>query len=141
MRIYNVAQLMCAFRQYNTNYFNGVLPMPRIEIIHSFKYFGYFYSDICNNTTVNPVIQISDNWEYEEYQLKDIMVHEMIHYYLAYVGKDITGSHGYEFYRMSNDFNMKYGLYITERINMDEYKRRKGTSTFMYILTKLFCLW
>jgi len=138
MKIYNVAQLRCMFRQYNDDYFDGMLPMPEIEIIHSFKYFGYFYSDIYNNTTVNPVIQISDSWDYEEYQLRNIMVHEMIHYYLAYVGRDTVGSHGNEFCRMSTELNRRYGLNITERINTDEYSRREGTSTFMYLLSKLF---
>ena len=138
MIIYNTAQLECMFRQYNKDYFDGTLPIPKFEIIDSFKYFGYFYSSIFNNTTTNPLIQISGNWEYKDHQFRSIFVHEMIHYYLAYTGKDIESGHGVEFKRMAHEFNRKYGLNITETINYNEYTRRKGTSKIKYWLSQLF---
>jgi predicted SprT family Zn-dependent metalloprotease len=81
---------------------------------------------------------MSGNWEYEEYQFRDILVHEMIHYYLAYTGKDIIGTHGREFQMMSYSLNHKYGLNITELICYDEYTRRKGTSLLKYLIARLF---
>ena len=138
MRIYGVAHLRCAFRDYNKRYFDGVLPEPDFEITDSFKFFGYFHSNIYNNTTVDPVIQISGNWEYTENQFRDILVHEMIHYYLAYTGKDIVGSHGAEFQRMSRVLNLNHGLHITPTIDYDGYTRRKGTSLLKYWLARLF---
>lgn len=138
MIIYNTAHLRCAFRDYNNCYFGGVLPMPEFEITDSFKFFGYFHSNIYNNTTVNPLIQISGNWEYSESQFRDILVHEMIHYYLAYTGRDIVGSHGTEFMNMAHRLNHDYGLNITETINYDEYTRREGTSKLKYWLSQLF---
>ena len=138
MIIYNIAHLRCAFRDYNNCYFGGVLPMPEFEITDSFKFFGYFHSNIYNNTTVNPLIQISGNWEYSESQFRDILVHEMIHYYLAYTGRDIVGSHGTEFMNMAYRLNHDYGLNITETINYDEYTRREGTSKLKYWLSQLF---
>lgn len=138
MRIYGVAHLRCAFRDYNKRYFDGVLPEPDFEITDSFKFFGYFHSNIYNNTTVDPLIQISGNWEYTENQFRDILVHEMIHYYLAYTGRDIVGSHGTEFERMSRALNLNHGLHITPTIDYDGYTRRKGTSFFRYWLARLF---
>ena len=138
MSIYNTAQLRCIFREFNEQFFDNCLPMPDFEIMHSFKFFGYFSTDICNNTTVNPVIKISDNYEYTELQLRDVFVHEMIHYYLAYTGRDIVCSHGYEFISMADRFNRIYGTNITETININEYERREGTSWFKYMLCKLF---
>ena len=131
-------QLRCAFRDYNDIYFNSILPMPRFEVIHSFRYFGYFESDIYNNTTLNPVIRISDQYKYTESQFRDILVHEMIHYYLAYIGKDIKARHGKEFNRYAEMLNRDYKLNITKRINMDEYIRREGTSWLRYTLAKIF---
>ena len=131
-------QLRCMFHDYNDEYFDGCLPMPELEVIHSFRYFGYFKSDICDNTTVNPVIQISDQYEYSSEQLRDIFVHEMIHYYLAYMGIDVKANHGKEFHKMARKFNRDYKMNITETINMDEYTRRKGTSWLRYSLAKLF---
>jgi hypothetical protein len=139
MKIYNVEQLKCMFRQYNADYFGGILPMPDFEVIHSFHYFGFFHTNIDNGTTFNPLIQISDSWEYEEYQARDIMVHEMIHYYLAYTGKDLRVTHGAEFHRMASELNSKYFLRVTEIINVSEYKKKKGTSKIKCILSKLFC--
>lgn len=112
--------------------------MPKFEIIDSFKYFGYFYSSIFNNTTVNPLIQISGNWEYKEYQFRDIFVHEMIHYYLAYTGRDVIGGHGAEFQKMAYQFNCKYGLNVTATIDYAGYTRKKGTSKIRYWLSQLF---
>lgn len=138
MIVYSVAHLRCAFRDYNKRYFDGILPVPAFEITDSFKFFGYFYSNIFNNTTVDPVIRISGNWEYTENQFRDILVHEMIHYYLAYTGKDIVGSHGAEFQRMSRALNLNHGLHITETIDYDGYTRRKGTSLLKYWIARLF---
>ena len=112
--------------------------MPEFEITDSFKFFGYFHSNIYNNTTVNPLIQISGNWEYSESQFRDILVHEMIHYYLAYTGRDLVGSHGGEFMTLAYKLNREHGLNITETINYDEYTRREGTSKLRYWLSQLF---
>lgn len=138
MIIYGAAHLACAFRQYNKEYFGGMLPVPDFEVTDSFKYFGYFRSDILDNTTINPLIQISGNWEYTENQFRDILVHEIIHYYLAYIGKDTAGSHGIEFKSLAHELNHKYGLNITETICYNEFTRKKGTSILMYWLALLF---
>ena len=138
IEITSEAQLKSLFRTFNDEYFDGVLPMPDFEIMKSFRYFGYFMSDIEDDTTVNPVIKISDQYVYTESQLRDVFVHEMIHYYLAYMGIDVKGSHSKEFYKMVDKFNRKYKMHITETINMNEYVRREGTSWLKYTLAKLF---
>ena len=131
-------QVACMFCNYNEAYFDNCLPEPEFELIHSFRYFGYFRSDIEDDTTVNPTIQISDQYDYTEKQFRNILIHEMIHYYLAYTGIDTDGSHGNEFNKMARKFNKEYGMNITETINMNEYKRLKGTSAIKYALAKLF---
>ena len=128
INVISEAQLRSLFRTFNDEYFDGVLPMPDFEITKSFRYFGYFMSDIEDNTTVNPLIKISGQYEYTESQLRDVFVHEMIHYYLAYMGIDVKGSHSRDLYKM----------HITETINMNEYTRREGTSWLGYTLAKLF---
>ena len=76
------AQIRCLFRQYNANYFGGILPMPYVKIRHSVNTLGYFsyMPDEVYGTT--ETIEISDFYAYTENQLRDIVVHEMIHYYL-----------------------------------------------------------
>ena len=133
------AQLRCIFRDYNDIYFDSQLPLPNFKVIHSFKYFGYFKSDVCyDGRLIDPTIEISDCYEYSSEQLRDIMVHEMIHYFLAYTGRDVKGSHGSEFHSVASRLNEQYKLNITARINEDEYTRRKGSNIFKYALSKLF---
>ena len=138
MSIYGTPHLRYLFNQFNKDYFGDCLPVPNFEVIHSFKYLGYFHTEIWDGTTINPIIQISDNYEYTDHQIRDVFVHEMIHYYLAYTGIDIQCTHGVEFLKKANELNRKYGLNITELIDISHYKRRKGTSWFKYILAKIF---
>lgn len=127
------------FHDCNQKYFGGVLPFPELKIRHSYKILGYFSCEYDKNGEMfNQCIEISDNYDYFEYQFKDILIHEMIHYYLAYVGLDVNCEHGTEFLNMANDFNIRYNMNITPTINMNEYTLKKGKSIFMYKLSTLF---
>jgi predicted SprT family Zn-dependent metalloprotease len=131
-------QIRYMFRNYNEKYFDNILPMPDIEITSSFKYFGLFTSEIENDTTVNPLIQISGQYDYKPAQIRDILIHEMIHYYLTYNGVEIDELHGKEFHRLAKMFNKQYGMHITATIDESKYKRRKGSSWLKYQFSKLF---
>lgn len=81
------SQIRCLFRQYNEDYFGSLLPMPFFKIRHSVNTLGYFsyMPDEVFGTT--ETLEISDFYEYTPNQLRDIIVHEMIHYYLYYIGR------------------------------------------------------
>jgi predicted SprT family Zn-dependent metalloprotease len=85
----------------------------------------------------NCVLEISKRYNYTESQLRDIMVHEMIHYYLAYTGKDIKMKHGKEFEKMANHLNKKYGLNITATIDTNLYDK-KPSFTLGYLVSCIF---
>ena len=138
MVILSESRLKCLFIDYNEEYFEGSLPMPEIVIFHSSKYFGYFKCDFCNGEVVNPVIKISDKYHYKPNQLRDILVHEMVHYYLAYFGIDIKAKHGIELNNMARELNRTYGMHITETIDDREYKKNKKAGVFNRIMSKLF---
>jgi predicted SprT family Zn-dependent metalloprotease len=86
----------------------------------------------------NQTIEISDNYDYTESQLRDILVHEMIHYYLAYKGIDPQCNHGREFNKMADNFNRTYGMNITSTIDLTPYKIKNGNSKLMFTLSTLF---
>jgi len=131
--------LLAAFHCNNEKYFNSTLPIPKFKISHSYKTLGYFHCSIDDNGEIyNEVIEVSDCYDYTESQFRDIMIHEMIHYYLLYVGLDTECSHGKEFRKMANEFNTKYGFNITKTIDLDNYKLREGKSNFMFKLCTLF---
>ncbi len=66
------------------------------------------------------------------------MVHEMIHYYLAYFGIDKRCKHGKDFKRMAKQLNEAHGLHITTIVDIAQYKRRKGTPGLSYWFAKNF---
>jgi predicted SprT family Zn-dependent metalloprotease len=65
------------------------------------------------------------------------MVHEMIHYYLAYTGKDVKMKHGEEFKKMASKLNHKYGLNITTTIDSTPYEK-KPSFTLGYLISSIF---
>lgn len=137
--VVNELNILSFFHIYNEKYFNGVLPIPTLRIMHSYRTLGYFHCEIDNDGYIlNPTIYISDNYEYTESQLKNIIVHEMIHYFLAYCGKDMKCHHGKEFRKMSQKLNSKYGLNITSTIDLTPFSIRNGKSNFMFKLCTLF---
>lgn len=127
------------FFTYNDEYFGGVLPFPKIKVKHSFRVLGYFSCEYDEDDEMfNQTIEISDNYDYTDEQFRDILVHEMIHYYLAYMGIDPQCNHGSEFRKMASEFNSKYGMNITSEIDLTPYSIREGKSKLMYTLSTLF---
>jgi len=131
--------ILAGFQYFNHKYFNDELPIPIIAVSHSYRTLGYFHCDfdIWGNIT-NPTIEISDNYDYLESQFDDILIHEMIHYYLVFNGKDKKCHHGKEFNKMAKEFNANYGTNITPTIDLTTYKIKEGNSNLMFKLCTLF---
>ena len=131
--------LLASFHCNNEKYFNGVLPIPKLKISHSYRTLGYFHCDVDEDGNIfNETIEVSDNYDYTESQFRDIMIHEMIHYYLLYMGLDNKCTHGKEFKKMCNEFNSKYGMNLSVRIDLSNYTIKKGKSNFIFKLCTLF---
>ena len=65
-------------------------------------------------------ILMSDYFDFPEDIFKNIMAHEMIHFYLLLNGKDNKASHGSDFKAMAQALNQKYGLNITTTYDASE---------------------
>lgn len=77
---------------------------------------------------VNTLLEISDRYEYTEAQLKDIIVHEMLHYYLDYTHQNEPQEHGKRWKQMALFFNEKFGTNIQIRTDtscIKEVKKQK----------------
>ena len=116
------------FRKFNEKYFNKELPLPKITLLHSYRYLGYFLCDkvIGRRRLKHQEIQISDYYDWDEKELDNIIIHEMIHYYLAYKHIDNDLTHGKAFQEMANKFNKEYGFNIKEKIDTTKFKRQKN---------------
>ena len=131
------SQIRCLFRQFNKDYFGNILPIPHIKIRHSDNTLGYFsyMPDKMFGTT--ETLEISDFYAYTSNQLRDIVVHEMIHYYLYYIGEDIRLKHGKSFMRMARQLNQSYGLHVTPTIDLMRIIPRPHASNLKRLLFKI----
>lgn len=132
-----ISQLRYFFREYNKKYFNGILPMPFFEIIHTHKIFGRFECYTNRHSCTEPVIKMSDGFEYTDEQLRDVLVHEMIHFYLAYTGKDRKVTHGKKFKQMMNEMNETYNLNIMIEYNGNDFYKFEIDNPFKKTIKKL----
>jgi predicted SprT family Zn-dependent metalloprotease len=131
--------ILAGFQVFNEKYFNGELPIPTVVIRHSYRTLGYFHCELDNlGNIINPIIEMTDNYDYTESQFRDILVHEMIHYYLVHNKKDMKCKHGKVFKKMANEFNSKYGMNITPTIDIEPYNIKEGNSNFFFKLCTLF---
>ena len=131
------SQIRCLFRQFNQDYFGNLLPMPYIKIRHSVNtlgYFSYMQNEMFGTTET---LEISDFYEYTSNQLRDIVVHEMIHYYLYYIGEDVRLKHGKSFMRMARQLNQSYGLHVTPTIDLTRMKPRPDAPYLKRLLFKI----
>ena len=129
--------LLAKFTEYNNKYFSGMLPIPMFDLMHGCQtlvYFSYQYDEYNN---ANEMIQMSDFYDYTESQFRNVMVHEMIHYYLFYTGEDVGVHHGKAFNREAKRFNKAYGMNISEYVDISNMKPRKGASLLSRLWFKI----
>ena len=128
------------FEEYNNLYFNGELPLPRFGLLKSYMTCGYFSCKkiIGKRKLRGQRIDISCYYDWEEEGLRDILVHEMIHYYLAYKHIDNELTHGDAFINMANNFNEIYGMNIGKKANAGNFKKLKNAPRFSWFLTQIF---
>ena len=128
------------FKEYDRLYFNRELPMPRIQLLKSFRTLGYFSCNkiIGRRRLKGQRLEISCYYDWQEDALRDVIVHEMIHYYLAYKHIDNNISHGEEFQKMAQEMNDKYGLNVTVKVDTTNFKRTPSAPKLGYYLSWFF---
>lgn len=138
----NLLNMRLTFDECNIKFFDGKLPIPMFDLLHSFRTCGYFrceYEHVWFSKRLYIFcILMTDYYDFTPKQFEDILVHEMIHYYLAYFGLDKSCSHGRKFKQMAKQLNQTYGLNITKSLDISQYKRREGTPTISYWLAQWF---
>lgn len=126
------------FSECNKKYFNHELKTPRFGVLHSFNTcakFGY------RKGTKNPklaTISISDYYDYNEDEFESLMVHEMIHYYLAFTGKDTKVTHGTKFMEMAERLNNEYGLKVDKKVDASKFKRTENAPKYKGLMKFFF---
>ena len=114
------------FCECNEEYFDCELPIPELAQLHGPRTFGYFEytkGGWFDKGVYSPIISMTDYYDFTPRQFRDIMVHEMIHFYLALNGKDRICHHGKQFKAMARQLNKTYRLHITPTLDISQYKK------------------
>ena len=105
------------FRQFNGECFGGELPMPPIVLSkartrlgtmacrRTWRWGKWVYTDF--------VIRISVYYDCPEREFQQTLLHEMIHYYIAYHQITDTSPHGKLFHELMSRINRDHGWHIT----------------------------
>lgn len=99
------------FCYYNKTYFNN-LPIPQIVLSRSKNMAGVMRT---SSSRFNKKYEIGMSVLYDmtERQAQNILLHEMIHYFIAYNGIKDSSPHGKVFHKYMNELNDKYGWEIS----------------------------
>ena len=115
------------FWECNRLYFNHKLPTPKFDVMHTYRKLGKFAYRWGEKKKPFKkrfmVILMSDYFDFDEETFRNIMVHEMIHYYLAWNRIKTKKDHGKEFMEIAQDLNVKYGLNVTKTLDASSFQR------------------
>lgn len=105
------------FEEFNRLMFDGKLPRLPIELSDAKTFLG-----ICvykkRRTLLDKTVcydfklRINTRIDLDEAEVEDIIIHEMIHYYIGYHGIVDTSAHGRVFRQMMQEINERFGRHI-----------------------------
>ena len=106
------------FDLYNRQMFGGTLPVPPIHLTNARTYMGQM---VCKKRVglfgkkhfSDFALRFSRRFDFSEAELQDTLIHEMIHYYIAYNQLQDTSSHGAVFRQMMDDINARFSRHLT----------------------------
>lgn len=128
------SKLRKLYLEYNSKYFDSCLTMPKISTYTGVNSMGIF-SVKKWKTKIEQEISIARNFKLTEEELRDLLLHEMIHQYV-YMQYGKT-NHGKEFKRKMNEFNKKYGFDIRKN-SKHLFRKYKDKKTFFQKIVSLF---
>jgi len=113
-----IAFITQCFEQFNRDYFHNELPAIPIHLSDAKTFLGEFcytkhrslfgrvtYSNLC--------LRINKRVDLPVDLLEDVIIHEMIHYYIVHKRVKDTSAHGQEFRKIMNFINATYGRHIS----------------------------
>ena len=121
------------FRECNKKYFDGSLPTPYFRLMNKLNTLARFEYNK-DKKGKHPIkwqaLKFTDCYDFPEEDFREIMVHELIHYYIAWNGIKDNKDHGREFMRIANEINEKYGLNVTKTKDASSFKRTEKAQNF-----------
>ena len=121
------------FGEFNALMFEGRLPMLPIVLSSAKTFLGacaYKKKKTLFGGTkyYNFKLRINKRIDLPEQEIEDIIIHEMIHYHIAYNGIKDTSTHGRVFKTLMNDINKRFDRHISvsRKMNAEEKEQLCG---------------
>ena len=118
------------FAKFNTDYFRGGLPQPRLALSKSKTRLGSMSCKkrvrLFRTECYGYTIRLSNYYDQTERQYQNVLLHEMIHYSIAYARIKDTSPHGTVFRGMMENLNRKYGWEVSVTTSMKVVPRAGG---------------
>lgn len=112
-----ISYMQQAFERYNKLCFKGQLTPPRFKLSRSRSQLGWMKymrtRRLMRVTKTDYTIALSVCYDLPTDELDDVLIHEMIHYYIAVKGLRDNAPHGALFRQLMNEINALYGRHIT----------------------------
>ena len=122
------------FDEFNHLIFDGKLPKLPIELSDAKTFLGMCVykrrRTLWGRTECYDFkLRINTRIDLPEAEVEDIIIHEMIHYYIGYNKIVDTSAHGRVFRQMMNTINERYGRHIriSHKPNMEQREQLYGT--------------
>lgn len=138
-----VQYLNNAFNKYNGLFFNGVLPEIEIKISRTRNCFGRFWSRKERNGNQYPLsIDISKYYKRPQHDIDRTLIHEMIHYYICFMGMKDNGKHGIIFQGIAREISEKsdFNITITSSSYGLETLKKKSYKVMMFTHKNRNCI-
>ncbi len=109
--------LISGFNRFNHMIFAGELPLPLMHISSARSFMGQFKVVRSRSVLARRCdtfhLTLSNRYDLEEPVLEDILIHEMIHFYIHYKKIKDTSSHGRQFKALMTSINSRFSRNIT----------------------------
>lgn len=126
--------IITRFNEYNKKYFDGILPTCKCHVIMKKEHTPLgLYNSIERKGKLIGHIWIASNVDWNEEDLREVIVHEMIHHYVRMIEGYKGGlfGHNLRFKRQCKRLKDDYGLIInTTSYNICRIGQKKPTNSF-----------
>ena len=133
--------LQQAFEHYNALIFEGKLPVPKLKLSRAKTRLGQM---ACKRKTswgrtkfYDYTISVSNYYKLTTEEIDDVLIHEMIHYSIAYTGLKDTSAHGIVFRGMMDKINRTFGRHITISVRTRNLQPRMAQQAKDYLILAL----
>ena len=136
-----VDYLRHAFEHYNALIFDGKLPVPKLKWSRAKTRLGQM---ACKRKIswrrtkfYDYTISVSSYYKLTTEEIDDVLIHEMIHYFIAYTGLKDTSAHGIVFRGMMDKINRTFGRHITISVRTRNLQPRMTQQPKDYLILAL----